>query len=406
MSRLIAAVLIIAAGQDPVSAPMTFDEALSLARTHMSPASSSVPTVVRTTRRPDVRAEFFGNTSRTLDPFTAEPLDTRSASSVIAFDYALWESGAARAHVNALRRDAERGGMDDAHFTDLVDAFGELYVAQTQTETVRASIEQATSENARTEQLLAQGEISNLIAAERSDAFLALQSRLLDLDARRLDAAARLRLLTGADREPAVAIDLTAVDALPPTDNVADDTVDAANLALDESQARLKELSGGSTGFRAILSGFAGLGAAHTDFREDTSSGSFGIYGLRIGLTYPLFAGPNAGYAQARGDVEHLIAIRDAALTAARERAASYRIRAQTAEARVTILQKSVDITKQREESLQRLVAAGVRSENDLEQVRIDRMRRESELLATRVERWKTVKLLERMTPGGRGHQP
>jgi hypothetical protein len=59
-------------------------------------------------------------------------------------------------------------------------------------------------------------------------------------------------------------------------------------------------------------------------------------------------------------------------------------------------LQQSVEIARKREESVIRLVAAGLRPENEVAEAAADRARRESDLLGARVELWKYQRILER----------
>jgi hypothetical protein len=53
-------------------------------------------------------------------------------------------------------------------------------------------------------------------------------------------------------------------------------------------------------------------------------------------------------------------------------------------------------VARNREASVIRLVAAGLRPENDVAQVAADRARRESDVLAARVELWKYQQILKR----------
>jgi hypothetical protein len=55
-----------------------------------------------------------------------------------------------------------------------------------------------------------------------------------------------------------------------------------------------------------------------------------------------------------------------------------------------------VDVARSREESVIRLVAAGVRPENDVAEAAADRARRESDLVGARIELWKYQQLVKR----------
>jgi len=59
------------------------------------------------------------------------------------------------------------------------------------------------------------------------------------------------------------------------------------------------------------------------------------------------------------------------------------------ADKRIALLAQAAGVARQREESVTRLVRAGVRTENDLVDATAEIARREGDLLAVRVERWK-----------------
>jgi outer membrane protein, adhesin transport system len=385
-----------------LSATLTFERAVELATQKAATAPPPALSLTRA-RLPNVRLEFAGNASRTLDLFSEGPFEVRYATSVVALDYPLWDGGALNARIDAaqLRMQPPRAGLDDARFAQLVDAFAALALVQRQQEVLRPQVEHMTAEADRTAQLLASGEITNLTAADRRDAALNFTAQSLELEARRIEAVARLRLLTGVE-------DLSGVDssrrpgAAASTQNLSvairDDAIVAATIAFETSRARLREITA-STGFRALLSGFAGVGSAQSAFRDATSEGSFGVYGLRVNVAYPLFRGAGElSIAEARADLERARIARDAAVDAARARQAELQLRDATARQRIEILQRSVEASKEREESLRRLIAAGIRSESELAQAMTDRSRREGELAAAEVERWKIAQLLARMS--------
>ena len=113
---------------------LNFDQAVSLAAEgQQRSAAGPLPSEIAALRRgvlPSVRAEVSANASRIDDLLRAAPVDTRSATEVIAFDYPLWTGGLTReriAFVEAkLQRFGERRQLDDAHFTQLLDVFGQL----------------------------------------------------------------------------------------------------------------------------------------------------------------------------------------------------------------------------------------------------------------------------------------
>ncbi len=386
---------------------LTFDEAVVLAGANRSrPAFTPSRSEIAALRRsvlPSVRAEVMGNVSRTLELFGDDPFDIRSTTSVLAFDYPLWDGGLTRARIESaetkLRRLADPGRVDDGRFIQLVEAFGQLYLAQRQRELLRPLYERLSDEVKRSALLVSLGEVTNLVAADWREVALSFGSQLLELEARRIDAAAKLEWITGLEHEPTVVIDLQ--QSLPETTAggpFRDDQMSALRFAVEDSRLRLRELIA-STRFRLSLSGFVGFSAAESAFRDVTAAGAFGVYALRLHLTYPFFGGAAAiNIAEARAALEQTLVWQDVALEAARARAAEYRLRIQTAEKRIDLYRASIEVANEREESLQRLVHGGVRTQNELIRAEAERTRRESELLAAEVERWKASRLLARMT--------
>jgi len=405
---LLTILLAMAARNEGHAETLTFDQAAALAAARSASATADpalLPEIreLRRSRLPSVRAEVSGNSSRSLDLFSEGPYEVRFATSVLAFDYPLWDGGVTSARLAAVeekvrRAAAARGRLDDSRFAQLLEAFGELYLVQKQQELVRPFYEQLAAEADRSEALVTSGEISNLTATERRELALSFASRLLDLEARRIDAAGKLRHFTGLEPEPTLVIDLAQPGTGAPTgEHASDDVVHAATIAVEESRARLRELHA-ANGFRAMLSGFVGIGAAESEFSSISSYGSFGVYALRVHLSYPLFGGVSKlPVVEARIDLERSLAARDAAIDAARTRAAEYELRAQTSRRRIVLMQESVERSKEREESLNRLVLAGVRPEADLVYARAERSRRETDLLAAEIEQWKAGRLLMRM---------
>lgn len=386
---------------------LTFDEAVVLAGGGSSPSTGgplrSQVAALRRSLLPSVRLETTANVSRTLDMFADGPLDMRSTQSVLAFDYPLWNSGLTRARIDSvegkLRRLGEGARLDDSRFNQLLDVFGQLYLAQRQSALLRPLYERLSDEASRSALLVSTGEITNLAAADWREIALSFGSQLLELDARRIDAAARLQLLTGLEEEPTVVIDVgeARVDAEAAASQ-RDDQSAAMNVAVEESRLRLQEVMAANR-LRASLSGFVGFGAAESQFRGIRADGAFGVYGLRVHLSYPLLGGAAAiQIAEARVGLQQTLAWQDTAKEAARMRASEYRLRAQIAERRIALLNQSVAAARDREESLARLVSGGLRAQSDLVRAKAERTRREVDLLASEIERWKAARLLARIT--------
>lgn len=386
---------------------LTFDEAIALAganrfRPAFEPSRSEIA-ALRRSIFPSVRAEVLANTYRSIDFFADTPLDIRSLNSLLTFDYSLWEGGLTRARIEIveaqLRRLSERGRLDDGRFIQLLEIFGQAYLAQRQSELLRPLYERLSNEANGSTLLVSSGEITNLAAADLGEIALSFASQLLEMESRRIDAAAKLQLLTGLKQEPIVAIDLREAPAdATPAGPFRDDQVEAMRLAVEDSRLRLREVIA-STRFRTTLSGFVGLGAADSVFRNTTSHGASGIYGLRVNFSYPLLGGRSAiQIAETRAGLEQALVWQDAANDAARVRVAEYRLREETAIRRIALLRQSVETASDREQSLQRLVRAGLRSESELVRAEAERTRRELDLLAAQIERWKASRLLARMT--------
>ena len=398
LALAVSTLIAVAAGAQPA---ITFRDALALAEKSTGAQRPSTDVAaLRRTRYPDVRAEVSAGRSRTLDVF-AEPLSIRSATGLLTFDYPLFDGGARGSRVEALEwrlGRIHRSGLDDGRFARLVDAFGDLYLAQKQLDLFKPIAETLSQEAGRTADLVAAGDISNITAVERREIALGLAGTVLELEARRGDAAARLQLLTGVEEEPQVVLDPAPVsfeqlDGRP----LRDDWVDAASMTVEESEARLEQIKA-ANGFQAMLSGSLGVGAAESEFRGVQSDGTYGVYGLRVHLSYPLLGWTaRIAVAEARADLQQAIVARDEAREAARLRAAEYLLRRDTSERRLALLRRSVEVTRQREESLQRLVEAGVRTESELAHAAAERTRREGEIIAAEVERWKAAQLLARM---------
>jgi hypothetical protein len=312
---------------------------------------------------------------------------------------------AALARVDALRARLNRTGAASLIAPDVpqvIDAFASLYLAQQQEKIVGTLNDSLNELEARSEKLLESGDVSNITALERREAALAVRSEMLDIEGRRLAADAQLRRLIHLDNgvldngvldngalDPAVDIqplvDLTAVPesvaALPATAN---------QSFVEESRARLREAEAGRRP-RVTLSGYGGIGTAQSNFRSESSEGSFGVYGVRINFILPLFdRATQLSIVEARAQEAEAVAavqprpmagnsllLPDPALIAKR----------------IELLRESATVAAEREASLARLVDAGVRPEGDLFRARYERVHRELDLLAAQLQSWKELQL-------------
>lgn len=390
---------VLAATAPNAPATLTFAEAIEIARGAAPVAAGEDYTAaLRGPRLPDVRIETTGNTSQTLDPFTSDPLRLAALSSVLAVDYTLLDGGVRRAQLAAIearQRRARATPLAEERYDEIVEAFGDLYLVQRQEELLRPWNEKITAEAERATRLLQSGEIANLEAASRRSQAAMSARQWLDLESRRDDASARLIGILGLQSEPILSLDRGELPAN--ASMLRDRYLKATEASLEENRARLRTLEGPSR-LTATLSGFAGVSSGSSEFNDVTSSGTFGIYGLRVHLSYPLFRGAQVAAAEARLAVEESTRLRDEAATAASERAHSLRRQVRAGDRQIELLQQQLEETRLTAASVQRLADAGLRSNADLVFVAVDVARVESELLAMQVQRWKTVQRLRRFS--------
>jgi outer membrane protein TolC len=401
-----AALLMVFAAMAPTAAPaapatLTFAEAIGIARGAAPDATGEdYAAALRGPRLPDVRLETTGNTSRTLDPFTSDPLQIAALSSVLAVDYPLLDGGVRRAQLAAIearQRRSRAPRLDDERYNEVVEAFGDLYLAQRQEELLRPGNERISAEADRATRLLQAGEMANFEAASRRSQAAVAAKEWLDLESRREDASARLIEVLGLQSEPRLSLD--GAEASPPAEGsvLRDPYLAATEQSLAENRARLRTLDAPAR-LTATLSGFAGMTSGRSEFNDVTSSGTFGIYGLRVHLSYPLFRSAQVAAAEARLAVEESTRQREEAATAAKKRADSLRRQVRTSERQLELLQQQLEQMRLTAASVQRLADAGLRPNADLVFVALDVARVEAEMLAMQVQRWKTVQRLRRLS--------
>lgn len=396
--------LVILGATEPAGPPLTFTEAVALARRNSLDEDRGIDRTLEglgRRRLPDVRIEATGDTSRTLHPFTADPLESSVVSSILTATYPLYDGGAAEARIDAARAHLRRDGngpLTDTRFAVLVAAFGDLHSAQRQAELLEPLLAGLTAEAERSVRLLEEGAITTLTAAQRQEIATSYASRMLELELRRGEAAERLRELTGLPEEPRPVL-----DGPPPP---AGPRVDSAAAMIAESEARLRHARA-AAGFQATLSTWVGAAAGRSDFQNLQSSGTFGVYGLRVHLSHPLFR-PDSRIAvtEARADLELARTAADDARRAAGAQRGALARSARAAEKRLALLQTGVEQARLSEESMSRLVAAGLRTESELLYARAEHTRRRMDLVAAEVERWKAARLLDWLGDSGQTTQP
>ena len=332
---------------------------------------------------PVVRAETGISAARNVNILTQDIADYDAFTAIVSVDYPLLDRGAAarraasiRADAQLLRRRAE--GEADQVFRETLEAFAALYLAQQRIAALRDGTARAKSLRERASTMLEAGQISNLTSAQWQDQALATESMLVDLELQRLDAAMRLKQLIG-DRSPSelqVTLDLSE----PTVNRIRHETtspiVDRKRIAFEDAVALRRP--------QVLLSGFAGVATIPGD------DGTFGIYGLRVSLTLPMFESAAAQrIAQAKIELEEAERAQKLTDAAEHHRVDLLRLAIDANEKRLALTEQAVDVARRREESVVRLVRAGARPEADLVDVTTNVGRRESDLLALRVERWK-----------------
>jgi outer membrane protein TolC len=379
----------------------TFEELIARVSAHRA----SVVTVDRVATGTSIRLETSTGVSRSQDLFFESPYESRSASAVVALDYPLFNAGTRSIAERIARNERDQAqqalALSDSDFNTLLDAYADLWLANdesSRTKTLSADVLNVVD---RGPQLLEQGKISNITAAQWEESSLAIRSRLLDLELRKLDAATTLGQYVddplGEAVEPAIDFNITPIDAETavqrhPDVVAASQRVERARLAVEQVENRRRPDFG--------LSGFAGIGAADATFRGEQSQGTFGIYGLRFRMSYPIHAGALAGdLSRSRRELARAEAERDIAVRRVRTMVTAEMLRIDAQRKRIELLKEAVDVSHQRQQSLVRLVAAGVQPDIEALRAAGETLAREVRLDEARVDQWKAWQRLRRLAP-------
>ena len=425
MKALIAALLVAGVAQAGQPAPpLTFAEIVArVQRAHPIPTiADDAP--LRTL--PTIRAETAITRGSNADIFTTSVFRADAITTLLSVDYPLGvhdtESRLAKLDVAAFRE--RRREAADALFRDTVDAVALLYAAQEKLKVLRGGLERVTHLRERANQLVAQHEISNVVATQWEEQAIAAESQMLDLELQRLDAEMRVKQLMGdVTAEPIeVVIDLEEPLIRPPAtfsprggekDNTGlalvprsgerdnrglalapprgervaegrvrgdDDGISRAQLLLEQAEAARRP--------QVLMSAFGGFGTVG-------DGPHYGLYGLRVSLTLPSFdAAAKRRLAEAKLNAQEAAIARDERSERERREQANLELAASAAKKRIDLLQRATASARQREEAVIRLASAGVRSEHAVTEAAFERTRRESELLAARIELWKAEQLL------------
>ena len=354
---------------------------------------------------PVVRAETGISSAENLNLLNESVGRIDAFTALVNVDYPLFSRSAEERRMKAIRADAQilrRRALDEAEdvFRETLEAFADLYAAERRMDLLTDGARRAATLRERARTMLESGAISNVTAAQWQDQALATESELVDLELQRLEAETRLKQAIGDTSGETLhaSLDIAAeepslkqirVDQL--RDSMVETDAAVARASLVEQRKRLA-LQEAIALHRPqfLLSAFGGMAAVPTTFRSDVEEGTFGIYGLRLSMSFPLLDTAAARHlAEARIEVEEASRVRNLTATATRNRLDLLWLAIAAAERRIELLTEAVDVARKREESVARLVTAGVRPESDLVDAAAHVARRESDLLAVRIDRWK-----------------
>jgi len=347
---------------------------------------------------PTIRLETSTGVSRSQDLFFESPYESRSASAVVSFDYPLFDGTARSIAGRIARNESEQTpAISDADFELLLDAYAELWLASVDRTRARQVSDDVLAIVNRGPELLRKGTISNITAAQWEESALAIRSRVLDLELRKLDAATKLAVFVDGDVKPVIdvsaipaSIDAGAAVEHHPEVIAASRRVERARLAVEQAESRRRPDFG--------LTGFAGIGAADATFRREQSQGTFGIYGLRFRMSYPLRDGGFASeLSRARRELARTERERDAIARRVQTTVAVELLRIDAQRKRIELLTEALDVSNRRQQSLVRLVAAGVQPDVEALRAAAESLAREGRLDEARVEQWKAWQRLRRL---------
>lgn len=364
---------------------------------------------------PVVRAETAYSSAENLNLLSESVGRFDAFTAVVSVDYPLLDAGADRRRVAALRADAQilrRRALDEAEdvFRETLEAFAQLYTSEQRIQLLHDGAARAAELRKRARTMLEAGEISNLTATQWQDQALATESALVDLELQRLEAETRLKQLTN-DTTPEglrASLDLDAEEPSLKQIRVqeivqTDAAVARASLVQERQRLALQEAVAQRRP-QLLLSAFGGVATVPSTFDTNADDGTFGIYGLRMTLSLPMFDPASARrLAEARLQLEEAARVRSVTEVATRNRIDLLWLAMAAADKRIKLLTDAVAVAREREQSIARLVLAGVRPEADLVEAANGVARRESDLLAVRVDRWKLQQRVKYQGTGGRG---
>lgn len=411
----VAAVLVLLLVQDAHAATrMTFEQILArVEETHdVSPAAIAAADLLDSPPPrisfPILRIETSATTANSVDFFARNTYRYDAITSLLSVDYPLIDGGIREKQVRLARMEAQsfRQRMresSDNLFRETLEAVARLYAAQERLRILNAGLQRAVAMRERARQMLEMQEISNVTAAQWQDEAIVAESQLLDLELQRLEAETHVRQLmgdtSGEPFEVEISIEHTpesralALAADPEPLIASDQGVARATMLFERKKLALEEAEAARKP-QLMMSAFGGVTALRDIGSEN---GGYGMLGIRFTVALPMFDAATARrVAEARLQTEQASLERRTTTDLIRRQTSTLWLGIASLEKRIGLLAQMVDIARNREASVIRLVAAGQRPENDVAEVAADRARRESDLLAARVELWKYQQILKR----------
>jgi len=358
---------------------------------------------------PMLRVETGATSAHNFDLFARSVFRYDALTALLSVDYPLLDGGLRQKEVRVARLEAQtfrqrlRESSDNL-FRETLESVSRLYAAQERLRILNAGLKRAVEMRDRARQMLEMQAISNVTAAQWEDEAVVAESQLLDLELQRLEAETHVRQLMGdtdsepleivlqIEEDPAARALALATDPDPLV--AADEGVARATMLFERKRLDLEEAEAARRP-QVGMSAFAGMTALGNI--GGAENGGYGLFGLRLTIALPMFdSAATRRVAEARLEVEQAGLERRTTTDQIRRQTSSLWLGIAALEKRIGLLTQMVDIAKRREESVIRLVAAGVRPENDVAEVAADRARRESDLLGARIELWKYQQLVKR----------
>ncbi|HEX8618758.1 MAG TPA: TolC family protein [Thermoanaerobaculia bacterium] len=360
---------------------------------------------------PVLRIETGATSAHNVDVFARNVFRYDALTALLSVDYPLIDGGIREKQVRVAKLDAQsfrqrlRESADNL-FRETLDAVARLYAAQERLRLLNTGFRRAIDMRERARQMLETQEISNVTAAQWQDEAIVAESQLLDLELQRLEAETHLKQLMGdTDGEPLEIVlqieesedpssRALALAANPDPLIATDQGVARASMLFERKRLELEEAEAARRP-QLTMSAFGGMTAMTNVPGAD--NGGYGLFGIRFTVALPMFdAAASRRVAEARVQVEQASLERRTTTDQIRRQTSSLWLGIASLEKRIGLLRQMVGVAQQREESVIRLVAAGLRPENDVADAAADRARRESDLLGARIELWKYQQIVKR----------